>query len=341
MGGRLINDLNADPYSVVLLDEVEKAHPDIWKPFLNLFDEGWMVDQRNVRAYGNRAIFILTSNAGADKIAELVAKGASMESIVEAVKQELFKIEHPTARLKCFTPEFLARITQIIIFNPLSLEAMQAITKIKLQKLTAEWQEKRNKKLDIADHVYDRIAELGHRDNQKANGREGGRIIPKYVANLVETPLMDALANHPDEYQRANCVRVSFDPAGRTLVRFESAEPASPRELNAQIANRIAAVIAEPPDSAVEKQLKAVDALLRTWEQGLREWTLRDPGSTLLDIAVVEQMRERLASIRHLTGQRDREAQAALLGGLRDLGAALAASEPVKSAFATPSVVAG
>ena len=72
-------DLNADPYSVVLLDEVEKAHPDIWKPFLNLFDEGWMVDQRNVRAYGNRAIFLMTSNAGAEKISQLQASGASIE----------------------------------------------------------------------------------------------------------------------------------------------------------------------------------------------------------------------------------------------------------------------
>ena len=62
-GGALINDLNADPYGVFLLDEAEKAHPNVWKPFLNLFDEGWIVDQRGVKAYADRAIFILTTSS--------------------------------------------------------------------------------------------------------------------------------------------------------------------------------------------------------------------------------------------------------------------------------------
>ncbi|MCA9064702.1 MAG: AAA family ATPase, partial [Planctomycetaceae bacterium] len=70
-GGRLVNDLLADPYSVFLLDEAEKCHPNVWKPFLNLFDEGWIVDQRGRKAYGDRAVFILTTNAGARSIAQL------------------------------------------------------------------------------------------------------------------------------------------------------------------------------------------------------------------------------------------------------------------------------
>src|SRR5438309_1216408 len=60
-GGRLINDLNADPYCVFLLDEAEKAHPEVWKPFLNLFDEAWITDTHGVKAFADKAIFILTS----------------------------------------------------------------------------------------------------------------------------------------------------------------------------------------------------------------------------------------------------------------------------------------
>jgi ATP-dependent Clp protease ATP-binding subunit ClpA len=68
-GGRLINELNADPYSVFLLDEAEKCHPNVWKPFLNLFDEGWIMGHRGVKAHADRAIFILTTNAGDKTIA--------------------------------------------------------------------------------------------------------------------------------------------------------------------------------------------------------------------------------------------------------------------------------
>src|SRR4029077_20166302 len=80
-GGRLINELNADPYCVFLLDEADKAHPDVLQPFLNLFDEGWVCDQRGVKGYADKSIFILTTNVGQRMIADMVQQGKDMSEI--------------------------------------------------------------------------------------------------------------------------------------------------------------------------------------------------------------------------------------------------------------------
>ena len=93
-GGRLVNDLHADPYGVFLLDEIEKPHPDVLKPFLNLFDEGWIVDQRGVKAYADRAIFILTSNAGYEAISQMHQDKRPMEEIAEHVKRTLATVRN-------------------------------------------------------------------------------------------------------------------------------------------------------------------------------------------------------------------------------------------------------
>ena len=90
-GGRLINDLNSDPYGVFLLDEADKAHPDVMQPFLNLFDEGWILDQRGTKAYADRAIFILTTNVGQRQIAELCKSGKSILEITATMKESPLK----------------------------------------------------------------------------------------------------------------------------------------------------------------------------------------------------------------------------------------------------------
>jgi ATP-dependent Clp protease ATP-binding subunit ClpA len=97
LGGRLVNELNADPYCVFLLDEAGKAHPDVLQPFLNLFDEGWVRDQRGVKAYGDKAIFILTTNVAQRMIADLARTGEPPDQIAEKVKASLSQIRHQHA----------------------------------------------------------------------------------------------------------------------------------------------------------------------------------------------------------------------------------------------------
>ena len=158
-GGRLVNELNADPYCVFLLDEADKAHPDVLQPFLNLFDEGWVCDQRGVRAYGNKSIFILTSNVGQRMIAEMAQQGKSNEEIAGRMKEALSQIRHTKSDRPVFTPEFLARLKRIIVFRPLDRSAMEAIGRKVLAELAETWQAKRGKRLIVPEGLAAYVGE--------------------------------------------------------------------------------------------------------------------------------------------------------------------------------------
>jgi ATP-dependent Clp protease ATP-binding subunit ClpA len=211
-GGRLVNELNADPYCVFLLDEADKAHPDVLQPFLNLFDEGWVCDQRGVRAYANKSIFILTTNVGQRMIAEMVEQGRGIEEIQERMKEALSQIRHSKSDRPVFTPEFLARIKRIIVFNPLGEEAMKSIARKLVRELQENWQQKRGKALQIPEALVEHLGQDAHRQNDKSKGKEGGRIARKLVAEWIEAPLQREIAQHPDAYRHCAAVALELVP---------------------------------------------------------------------------------------------------------------------------------
>jgi ATP-dependent Clp protease ATP-binding subunit ClpA len=220
-GGPLVNELNADPYGVFLLDEADKAHPDVLQPFLNLFDEGWVTDQRGVRAYGDRAIFILTTNVGQRMIAEMAEQGKTPEEIRERMKEVLAQIRHPKAERPVFTPEFLARLKRIIVFAPLDGVAMEGITRKQLGELRQAWADRRDKTLVVPEDLTRHVALAAQHLNEKSRGKEGGRIVRKLIADWVEAPLQRALSARPAEYRA--CARVRLEQ-----VRLEEGIPAEP-----------------------------------------------------------------------------------------------------------------
>ncbi len=199
LGGRLINEINKDPYCVILLDEIEKAHPEIWKPFLNLFDEGWIVDARNVRANASRCIFILTSNVGAEAASGLYEKNATNESIQEAVKEALYQHEFKPG-LKSFTPEFLARIQQIVVFRPLDKGALGNIVHKQIEGKCATYGRLRSKKLSIRENVRKALTEECMARYRSSNGREGGRVVRKVISEYIDGALQEL---NSDKFQRA------------------------------------------------------------------------------------------------------------------------------------------
>ena len=207
-GGRLVNDLNSDPYSVFLLDEGEKAHPNIWVPFLNLFDEGWLIDQRGRKAYADRAIFVLTTNAGADAISQMTASGHSPEEIENRVRQILSKVRHERSSQPVFTPQFLARIRKVIVFRPLDLPAMLGICRKLAGNLQTAWRRRRDKSLQVAEDVLVGIAGRGHDLNAKSGGREGGRIIRKLLSEM-EARVQTVAAENAALYKRCHTIRVA------------------------------------------------------------------------------------------------------------------------------------
>jgi ATP-dependent Clp protease ATP-binding subunit ClpA len=208
-GGRVVNELNADPYGVFLLDEADKAHPDALQPFLNLFDVSWVEDQRGVRAYGDKALFILTTNVGQRMMAEMVEQGKSPDEIRDRMKEVLAQIKHSKAERPVFSPEFLARIKRIIVFNPLDRFAMEGITRKLFRELQESWSVKRSRRLEVPEELISIVAARAHELNEKSKGREGGRIIGKLISDWVEAPLQRAISQRSREYRE--CQSVSLE----------------------------------------------------------------------------------------------------------------------------------
>jgi ATP-dependent Clp protease ATP-binding subunit ClpC len=209
-GGRLVNELNSDPYGVFLLDEADKAHPDVLQPFLNLFDEGWVTDQRGVKGHAQKSIFIMTTNVGQRMIADMVKEGKSIEEITTRMKEALSQIRHGKSDRPVFTPEFLARIKRIILFRPLDKAAMQGIARKQIAELCRGWAESRGKKVEVPPELIEYVGRAANQLDEKAGGKEGGRVVRKLVSEWVETPLQQAMAADHEGYSRSTTVLFSF-----------------------------------------------------------------------------------------------------------------------------------
>lgn len=219
-GGRLVNDLISDPYCVFLLDEADKAHPDVLQPFLNLFDEGWIRDQRGVQAHAQRAIFILTTNVGQRMIAEMTKQGKTTSEITARMKEALGQIKHGKSNRPVFAPEFLARLKRVVVFRPLDRSALGEITQKLIDGLSRSWKERRGKVICISTELINFIAEEAHRLNEKSDGREGGRVVRKLISDWIEAPVQRKISELPEDYRAASRIMVECT----TPERPESSE---------------------------------------------------------------------------------------------------------------------
>lgn len=211
-GGRLINDLNADPYCVFLLDEAEKAHPDVWRPFLNLFDEGWIVDQRGVKAFGDRAVFVLTSNAGHEVIAQMSKEGRPAAEVTDAVENALRGLRNRQSGGPVFPPEFLARIGRIIVFRPLDRTAMEGICRRVLDERRRWWRDQREKELVVPEALIRYIAGRSHAANTAAGGNRGGRVVRRMISDLIEDAVTLAGERTPEDFRACARIELRFHP---------------------------------------------------------------------------------------------------------------------------------
>lgn len=222
-GGRLVNDLNADPYAVFLLDEAEKCHPNIWKPFLHLFDEGWIVDQRGVKAHAEKAIFILTTNAGDRQISQLIKSGKTQDELAEPVRKALARVRHERSSQVVFPPAFLARIKRIVVFRPLDADAMLGITERVGERVRKLWRTRQGKDLHFSPDVMAAIASKAHGLNEAADGQEGGRIVRKLFADLVERVIQEQAVEDPTAFRECRRMVVSAANSTGGSDRFQVA----------------------------------------------------------------------------------------------------------------------
>ena len=201
-GGYLTEAIRRRPYSVILLDEVEKAHPDVFNVLLQVLDDGRLTDAKGRLVDFKHTVIIMTSNVGSQRIFEA---GSDVEAARRAVNEEL---------LRHFRPEFLNRIDDKIIFTPLSRHDMDAILDIQLghlDKLLAA----RGLTLDVTPPARERLCDLGY--DPAFGARPLKRVITTSLMNTMAKALLSGTYNDGD------VVEVGLDGDAFTFTRRESA----------------------------------------------------------------------------------------------------------------------
>ena len=179
-GGILTEQLRDNPYTVLLLDEVEKASPYLMNLFLQAFDEGWMTDGRGKKVYLSDAIVIMTSNLGSENFKRYekpLGFGQKTLGEVKQIKGEVMK-----AAESRFTPEFRNRIDEIIVFSPLTMDEVREIARLYIGKLQRTM-ERQGKIIEVTDAAIDLLTEKGF------SPAYGARFLKRHIDQKVKLPI--------------------------------------------------------------------------------------------------------------------------------------------------------
>jgi ATP-dependent Clp protease ATP-binding subunit ClpB len=179
--GQLTEAVRRRPYSVILLDEIEKAHPDVFNILLQILDDGRLTDNKGRTVNFNNTIIIMTSNTGAFHISDAYSKGKKLEQnkISSLVLNEL---------KATFRPEFLNRIDETIVFNQLSEKVISKIVKIQLQDLNKILANKKIR-LDISDYAVEYLSKKGY--EPQFGARPIKRLMQKEILNGLSKELLE------------------------------------------------------------------------------------------------------------------------------------------------------
>ena len=160
-GGQLTETIRRRPYSVVLLDEIEKAHPQVFNILLQILDDGRLTDAKGRTVNFKNTIIIMTSNVGSDIIYRMQEVGFKGERNKNVISEKKMKEKVLASLRENFKPEFLNRLDEIIIFHPLSKETLKSIVDLQLEKMRKRLAEK-NITLDISPEVKKYLAKKGY-----------------------------------------------------------------------------------------------------------------------------------------------------------------------------------
>ena len=211
-GGQLSEKVRRNPYSVILFDEVEKAHPDVFNILLQVLDDGHITDAQGRKIDFKNTVIIMTSNAGAENIISPKRLGfASANDEQENYKFMKDRVMEEVRRL--FKPEFLNRIDDIIVFHPLNREHMKEIAGIMLKTIEARSQSQLHMTLNVTDQAKEYLIEKGYDE------KYGARPLRRTIQNLLEDKLAEELLD--GRLKEGASVTIDADSQG---LKFSSGE---------------------------------------------------------------------------------------------------------------------
>jgi len=199
-GGLLTEAVTKHPHCVLLLDEIEKAHPDVFNILLQVLDDGRLTDGHGRTVDFRNTVIVMTSNLGSDRIQEMMTTDANDEATYQRVKNEVMSVV-----TRHFRPEFVNRIDETVVFHPLMASQIRGIADIQIASLNKRLQYN-DLSIEVSDAVLDRIADLGY------DPVYGARPLRRAIQNWIENPLAQRVIK--GEYVPGDCILVDVDNDG-------------------------------------------------------------------------------------------------------------------------------
>jgi ATP-dependent Clp protease ATP-binding subunit ClpC len=210
-GGQLTEQVRRRPYSVVLFDEIEKAHPDVWNALLQLLDDGRLTDGQGRIVNFRNTVIVMTSNVGTSFVSKSGALGfAGSHDKDQAAEHK--RIEDELKRT--FRPEFINRIDETIIFEPLDIEHVVEIVKVQLTELQARLAEQGELDIELTEEAQVWLA------NQGFDKDFGARPLKRAIQRFIESPLAVRLLK--GEFVAGDRVHIDVEDDELTFTRMES-----------------------------------------------------------------------------------------------------------------------
>ena len=244
-GGQLSEKVRRNPYCVILFDEIEKAHPDVFNILLQVLDDGHITDAQGRKIDFKNTIIIMTSNAGAENIISPKRLGFGMVSDAKA-DYNFMKDRVMDEVKRLFKPEFLNRIDEIIVFHQLTREHIKGIADIMLGTIGKRCKEQLGIGLEVTDSAREHLIDKGYDD------KYGARPLRRTIQNLVEDRMAEEMLD--GRIKAGSLVEVGFD--GEKLTFSVKAKTARPKAA-AKPANKPAAKPASAGEGSEDKSKAA------------------------------------------------------------------------------------
>jgi len=185
-GGYLTEIVRRKPYSVILLDEVEKAHPDVFNVLLQVLEDGRLTDGQGRTVDFKNTVIVMTSNLGSDLIQNMTDEAMTEDTLTDDLMYDQMKEKVLEVVGQYFRPEFLNRLDEVVVFHPLRRDQIRGIADIQLQILRDRLKEQ-DIDLEVSERALDRLAEVGF------DPIYGARPLKRAIQNFIENPLAQSL----------------------------------------------------------------------------------------------------------------------------------------------------